>query len=89
MGRYPERLYRCPECLDTRWVENVERNKIQSVNPCRICAPAMYRRWKEGHLTGHICSCEECLGIRAGRINAYDYGPEGELYGGTLSGNRS
>jgi hypothetical protein len=53
-----------------------------TVRPCRQCAKVTHRRWAEGHFVlDH--ACDECAGIRAGRITELDFAADGSRIGAT------
>ena len=79
-GRAPEPTYRCLECLDVGWVHSTV--DAMTVRPCRQCAKVTHRRWAEGHFVlDH--ACDECAGIRAGRITELDFAADGSRIGAT------
>lgn len=81
--RLPEPRYRCPECLDRRWVERVspDDGHVTELRPCRHCAPVLARRCREGHFRlDH--SCDECSAIRSAALRMSDFDGDGELIGG-------
>lgn len=85
-GHQPDVVHRCRTCEDTGWVE-IERAdwRMPKVDmPCRTCNPIMHRRWMNGCLTGPLCPCSECVGIRSGMVKSFDYLPNGELRPGTV-----
>jgi hypothetical protein len=51
---------RCTACEGNGWIDDaVAPDGTTFVRPCARCRPALYDRWRDGHLDpGH--TCEEC-----------------------------